>query len=122
MHVLTFRRTIITTKSIMAVTMSYTTFDETTGNISKMAKGIKWSAKVCTHFSTTAAPCAFDPRTSLSLRFFSPSVVRTRASCCKQTMASCPRVPRRIYSYSDTRFSPKVVHSRRYQTKARLPW
>ena len=89
MHVLTFRRTIITTKSIMAVTMSYTTFDETTGNISKMAKGIKWSAKVCTHFSTTATTCAFHPRTSLSLRFFSPSVVRTRASCCKQTMASC---------------------------------
>ena len=78
MKVLTFLRTVFTTKSIIAVTMRYTTFDITNEKMFKMTKGNNWIGKILTRCD--------------SLRLFSASVVcaKHRASWpfCKQTMAS----------------------------------
>ena len=71
MVVLTFSTTVFTTKSIIAVTMNYTTFDITNEKMFKMTKGRSPKKKVATYFLTMAANQRCEWRTSLSLRVFS---------------------------------------------------
>ena len=71
MVVLTFSTTVFTTKSIIAVTMNYTTFDITNEKMFKMTKGRSPKKKVATYFLTMAATQRCGWRTSLSLRVFS---------------------------------------------------
>ena len=59
----------------MAVTMNYTTFHITNEKMFKMAKGRIRQTEELTYFLTMAATQRCEWKTSLSLRFFSASVV-----------------------------------------------